>query len=110
MKLLNGDRAVVEDAKLLDYILSPTHPIGRHHAALFEELLGITRDNADILRTALLDAAMNTDVTPGHQSAFGPKFEMRLEMAGPEGPKTVLAVWLIESSADRPRLITCYVE
>ena len=32
MKLPNGDRAVVELAKLTDYCLDPGHPRGRHKA------------------------------------------------------------------------------
>lgn len=35
---------------------------------------------------------------------------MRVPMTGPRGTKVVLAVWLIETGDDRPRLITCYVE
>jgi hypothetical protein len=43
MRLPNGERVLIEDRKLLDYVLNPLHPVGRHHAALFAQLLGITR-------------------------------------------------------------------
>jgi len=36
MKLPNSHLALVEDAKLQEYLLSTTHLVGRHHAALFE--------------------------------------------------------------------------
>jgi hypothetical protein len=45
MMLPNGNRAVVDDSKLLDCVLNPDHSIGRHDAVLFEELLGTTRLN-----------------------------------------------------------------
>ena len=85
MLLPAGEQAVVEDAKLLDYVLNPEHPVGRHHAGLFERL-------------------------PGRPSPFGEKFEMRCPVRGPLGPRPVLAVWMREEGQASPRLITYYVE
>jgi hypothetical protein len=110
MKLPNGDRAVVEDAKLLEYALNPHHPVGHAHAELFEKLLGITRTNYAALKDALLRAAGELNVSPGKASPFGRKYEMRVPMTGPRGSKTVMAVWFLETGNERPRLITCYVE
>lgn len=110
MKLPNGQHAIVEDTKLLDYVLNPSHPVGRHHAELFERLLGITLRNHKEFRETLLQAAATLDVTPGQPSSHGRKYEMRIIMEGVRGPHTVLAVWLIEHGETRPRLITCYVE
>jgi len=110
MKLPSGDAAIVDDRKLLDYVLNPMHPIGRHHAALFAELLGIGQQNYRILKDALLAAAKEEEVQPGRSSVFGRRYEMRFMLTGPRGSRTVLAIWLIEAGADRPRLITCYVE
>jgi len=110
MKLPNGDAAIVEDAKLLEYALNPHHPVGRGHAKLFDLLLGITPANYGILKEALLRAARELGVVPGKQTLFGRKYEMRVPIAGPRGTKVVLAVWLIEAGGDRPRLITCYEE
>lgn len=110
MKLPNGDQAIVEDAKLLDYVLNPSHPVGGHHARLFASLLGISRQNHAVLRDALLAAARQADVQAGRASPFGRKYETRFPMIGPSGEKTVLAVWIVETGVKRPRLITCYVE
>jgi hypothetical protein len=110
MQLPNGERAVIDDGKLLDYVLSPEHPVGRHHAVLFERLLGIKRTNFLLLKHALLNAAKTTAATHGRPSPHGRKYECRFAMTGPSGSATVLAVWLVESGSDVPRLITCYVE
>ena len=110
MKLPNGQHAIVDDAKLLDYVLNPTHPVGRHHAVLFQKLVGITRDQYLILKNALLEGARDLEVQPGQPSEYGRKYEMRLQLDGPKGTKVVLAIWLIEAGDDRPRLVTCYVE
>jgi hypothetical protein len=105
-----GKQAIVEDAKLLDYVLNPEHPVGRHHAGLFERLLGITRVNYEVLKEQLLQAAMSVEVEPGRPSLFGDKFEMRFSVRGPLGTRPVLAVWMREDAQTSPRLITCYVE
>jgi hypothetical protein len=36
--LPNADRAVIEDAKVRDYLLSATHPIGRFKSVFFVAL------------------------------------------------------------------------
>ena len=110
MRLPNGEAALVEDHKLLDYVLNLAHPVGRHHAALFERLLGITQENYSILKSTLLEGAKMMEASLGKHTPHGQKYEMRLPVAGPKGSKDVLAVWLIEVGSDRPRLITCYVE
>ena len=110
MLLPAGEQAVVEDAKLLDYVLNPEHPTGRHHAGLFGRLLGITRINYELLKQQLLRAAVSVEVEAGKPTPFGQKFEMRFPVRGPLGTRPVLAVWIREQGQASPRLITCYVE
>jgi Domain of unknown function (DUF4926) len=38
MVLLNSSKAVIAPEKLRDYLLSPTHPIGRYKALFFRTL------------------------------------------------------------------------
>ncbi|MEX2219986.1 MAG: DUF6883 domain-containing protein [Phycisphaerales bacterium] len=110
MRLPNAEYAIVDDRKLLEYVLNPDHPVGRHHAALFERVLGVARTDAIVLRQALLAAAISAEATPGRPSPHGRKYETRFTMTGRAGSATVLAVWLVETGTDNPRLITCYVE
>ena len=110
MKLPNGHLALVEDAKLREYLLSPTHPVGRHHAALFERLLGIDLTTADVFKEALLSAAANEDVCRAVETAYGRKYEMPFQLRGLIGTRSVRAVWIVDKGRDRPRLVTCYVE
>jgi len=110
MKLPRGEHALVEDEKLMGYVLSKNHPVGRHHAMLFEKLLGITDGNADLLRQALLGAAKECDVIRASETPYGEKFQMRFELEGPRGRRMVRAVWMRERGVDCPRLVTCFVE
>src|SRR4051812_24007578 len=95
MKMPNGDKAVVSDEKLFDYVLNLDHPVGGPHAHIFEHLFGINRGNGEQLRSALLKAAREEEATAGKASAFGQKFEVRFEMTGRRRRHTVLSVWII---------------
>lgn len=110
MRLPNGDAAVVEERKLRDYVLNVAHPVGRHHAALFRELLGIGVSNVELLRTALLNAAATEPVTREVRTPHGVKYEMRFECHGMKATQIVRAVWIINERETRPRLVTCFVE
>lgn len=103
----NGDRAVVADAKLLDYCLSPTHLRGRHKAKLFEAALGITQKDFFVFKAALLEAARTGEAIKTKQNTFGDFYEIRFLYRGPTKTADVLSVWLIADDKI-PRLVTCY--
>ncbi|HUB27162.1 MAG TPA: hypothetical protein VL992_17175 [Tepidisphaeraceae bacterium] len=110
MKLPNGDQAIIEAEKILDYLLDPLHRYGRHHAELFRRLLGIDRSNWQILDDALRNAARYGQANVGSTSTYGTKYEIRFEMTGPKGSYTILSVWMIRSGESQPRLVTAYLE
>ena len=56
MKIPNAERAIVDIRKLRDYCLNPQHSTGKHKARLFTSLLGMTSNDAEGLRSALLEA------------------------------------------------------
>jgi hypothetical protein len=71
MKLPNPDRAVVEIEKLRDYCLSSSHPRGRHKARVFVTALGITTDDAEELKRAILSAVTTEEATPTERDEYG---------------------------------------
>lgn len=56
MKLPNRENAVVEDEKILDYLISESHPIGRFKAKVFRRL-GFDETNVDLFRKCLKSIA-----------------------------------------------------
>ena len=94
----------------MGYVLNPDHPVGKHHAYLFQRLLGITRENSTILRNALLDVAADGEVERTTSNPYGAKYRMRSTLAGPIGTKDVVSVWALDADSSSPRLITCFVE
>ena len=109
MRLPHGDQAIVEMVKLQEYCLSPTHPRGRHKARVFAAVLGITADNAEILRDALLRAALAGDAILTSQDAFGQRYVIDFQMQGPRGTAIVRSAWIVRTGEHIPRLTSCYV-
>jgi hypothetical protein len=109
MKLPNGGRADL-GAKLEDYTLNPLHRNGRNKARVFDVVLGITLTNADVLRHALFDAAVNSDqAEPRGDNGFGEVYVLRFPLTTMKGTATVLSAWIIRHGEDFPRLTTCYI-
>ena len=107
MRLPNADRAVVDDAKVRDYLLSPTHPVGRFKSVFFMAL-GFSAAQWESLREALLEIAQ-ADATAGQPSPFGLKFEIRANLRGPSGRQgDIVTIWMISNGQDFPHFITAY--
>ena len=109
MKLPNAGRAVVDLAKLRDYCLSAEHLRGKHKARVFAAALGLTADNAEDLRAALIAAARTEDATATDEDEYGQRYVLDFNMTGPAGEATVRSSWIIRTGEDFPRLTTCYV-
>jgi hypothetical protein len=109
MKLPNGNRADL-GTKIEDYSLNPLHREGQHKARVFASALGITSDNADLLRRAVLDAAAESDNAESRgDNGFGGVFVLRFRMRTERGSATVLTAWIVRHGEDFPRLTTCYI-
>jgi len=65
MKLPNAERAFVDIEKLRGYCLNSYHIRGKNKARIFSSILGLTAADAEKLRETLLEAAKNSDASPG---------------------------------------------
>ncbi len=61
MLIPNAERVVVDIRKLRGYYMNPEHDEGKHKARLSTAALGMTSDDADDLRDALLQAVKTHD-------------------------------------------------
>jgi hypothetical protein len=113
MKLPDAERAFVDIAKLRDYCLNPNHPEGKHKARVFLEKLGLTKNDAVRLRTAILEAILEADATEQRPTGYGRRFVVDFELSVPEGKfilstALVRTAWIIRNDEDFPRLTTCF--
>ncbi len=109
MKLPGGSRAVVEMSKLRDYCLNEQHPRGRHKARVFATALGFTAADTEVLRAALLKAAVEGNAVAGERDDYGQRYVLDFELAGPRGKATIRSSWIVLRGEDFPRMTSCYV-
>ena len=108
MKLPAAERAVIPPAKIRDYLLSTSHPLGRFKAPFFASL-GYTTANWRRLEQDLLAVAVSGDAELGKGSLYSQKYEIRDILNGPSGRSAgVLTVWIILFGGDVPHFVTAF--
>ncbi len=95
--------------KLRGYCLSLEHPRGRHKARIFASALGLTAENSEELRQALLSAAVSEEATPVEEDEYGQRYMLDFEMNTETGSATVRSGWIVRSGEDFPRFTSCWV-
>jgi hypothetical protein len=108
--LPHADQALVDEAKICDYLLSDTHPVGRFKASVFRSL-GYTVESWRRLRDDLLHHGQTGTVQRIEMSAYGMKVVIGATLKGPNGAsRPFRTVWLIHDQSRQPRLVTAFPE
>jgi hypothetical protein len=108
MDMPERDNALIPRAKLTDYLLSPTHPVGGPKARYFLAL-GFSPAAPEVLERALLGVARTGVVRQVSEGAHGTKYVVDGRLTTPsEVVADVRTVWLVEPPSLRPRLVTAY--
>lgn len=105
-KLPNIEHAIVEDTKLVSYLLALGHPRGAAKAR-FLMSFGFSPERPEELRTAFLVHANQNDVMASHTNDFGIILEIEGALPSPDGRNPIVrAIWSLDTDALAPRLIT----
>jgi uncharacterized protein DUF6883 len=108
MKLPNAAKAIVDERKVREYLLSPSHTVGRFKARFFGSI-GFPPEAWLVFVTALQRLAAEGEAEVVEQSEYGQKFVVRGQISGPGArPAEVESVWIVQAGDDRPRLVTVY--
>jgi hypothetical protein len=108
MMLPESENAIVDAAKVRDYLLSHEHPVGRFKAVFFEAL-GYSRNGWSRLQQDLLELGRAGAAVQGQSSDFGRKYEVRGSLQGPSGRRAeVVTVWVILVRENVPRFVTAF--
>lgn len=108
--LPNAEHAIIDRAKLKDYLLSFSHPVGRFKARFFAGL-GFSADRWDILEQAFRVQHLSQDAEAGVEDGFGQPFTIRAILQGPTGRSAVVvSVWFLRAGETEPRIVTAYPE
>ena len=108
MKLPNVNRVQIAKAKVVKYLLSPTHPEGAGKAEFFAAM-GFRQEEWRVLADALHRVARDFPVTKSMTSPHGWKYIIEGVLPTPSGQAPIVrTVWIIDAGADTPRLVTAY--
>lgn len=108
MKLPNADRLEVPKVKVVDYLLSSTHPQGRHKAVFFCAF-GFSLSDWEQLAAALRQHGAANEVMKAEDTPFGRRYIVDGELYVPDGRRPWLrSVWFIEQGEEVPRLVTAH--
>ncbi|MBA3570602.1 MAG: hypothetical protein H0W34_01230 [Pyrinomonadaceae bacterium] len=108
MPIPHAERAEVDIRKLRDYCLNLDHEEGKHKARLFVAALGITADDAQDLRRALLEMLRTQDAQLGLRDEYGQRYTVDFLFEWGGNQAMIRSGWIIEHDSDTPRLTTCY--
>ena len=110
MKLPYRKIAFIPVEKIDNYLLSTTHPTGKHKARVFKAK-GYELSNRDLFENTLLDIARNNEVTKTLDSInkginYGKKFYID-GIIGTQGRQChIRTVWQILTNKRKPSLVT----
>jgi hypothetical protein len=108
MKLPNGEYAVIPMEKLTGYCLNPNHSTGKHKARVFASVLGITAENAEILRELIAKAALEGEIIQQDNTEFGELYKVDWLISN---QRTVIirTLWEISPNQPNPRLVSAFI-
>lgn len=108
MKLPNRDKAFIPRNKLVDYLLSETHPHGKSKARFFLKI-GFSQSNVRALSKALKNIAKESEVNNIISSTHGEKYIVDGNIESPMGKEIkIRSIWIVDKGQKRPRFVTAY--
>jgi hypothetical protein len=98
----------VDPTKLVDYLLSRSHPVGQRKARYFRAL-GFGAETSDELETALIVHGSENPVVRREETRFGSKYVVDGPFRAANGERVELrSIWFIEAGSEVARFVTAY--
>ena len=108
MKLPHAANAGVERKKIVEYLLSSSHPDGSAKARFFVRF-GFTAEEWKIFAQALRQHGKAHDVSGSMESRHGRRYSVDGWLETPDGRNpNVRTVWVLAKRSKSPRLVTAY--
>ncbi|MCX7839253.1 MAG: hypothetical protein N2559_07325 [Anaerolineae bacterium] len=108
LHLPNKTDAYIPARKIVDYLLSETHAVGKSKAKFFRSL-GFDETTVGELEQGLLEIAQVGQVKERVDSPHGVKYVVDGSLKTPHGTVVqVRTIWIVESVRPAPRFVTAY--
>jgi hypothetical protein len=109
LHLPGGESVEIDPRKLVDYALSPTHPVGKHKARLFALRLGVGPSDAPALIDALKRSAATDEAERTGGDIWGERFSITF-LFGIRGRSAMItAGWIAPADGSPTRLTSVYI-
>ncbi len=93
--------------------LAPTmghHPYGKEKAVTFKSALGITVNEAALLKEAIIKGLPGNDCFIREKDEYGERFTVLMKIRIFQKEAIVITGWIIRNEEDYPRLTSCYIK
>jgi hypothetical protein len=105
-----AEQAVIDPAKVRDYLLAAEHPVGRSKAKFFTAL-GFEQERWQELSNQLMALAQSGEAEVGRATKFGQKYIVRGMIQVPSGgAANIKSVWIVPSVGSAPQFVTAIPE
>ena len=105
LQLPNKEKAYVPRHKIVNYLLSETHAVGKSKARFFRSL-GFDENTTSELEQSLLEIAQMEDVKESIVSPHGTKYVIDGFLKTPRGVTVrIRTIWMIEVQHQAPRFV-----
>lgn len=110
MSLLpNFQVAYIPDEKIYGYCLNVLHEQGKHKARMFKRVLGISANEGELLKQAIIHKLPFSPISQIRENRQGIIYTVPLNIRIFDKEADVITAWIIEYDYLIPRLITCFV-
>ena len=108
MRLPNAHLAIVDQGKVVSYLLNPMHRFGASKARFFGGF-GFRVEDWETLARALRKHGQQNEVSTETETMFGLRYEVEGPLDTPDGrTPRVRTIWQLDRGEVAPRLITAY--
>ncbi len=76
---------------------------------MFASALGLTAEDAERLREALLSAASSEEAVSTESDEYGERYVLDFEMNTEAGTATIRSGWIVRREEEFPRFTSCWV-
>ena len=77
---------------------------------MFQQRLGYTKDNYELLLQQIQERASDAEATPTQADEYGQRYQVDLEIVGLQNQQEMVRTgWIVEPESNEARLVTLYV-
>ncbi|MEB3160895.1 MAG: hypothetical protein VKL20_05500 [Synechocystis sp.] len=101
----------IDPRKLINYCLNKDHEKGFNKAIMFEQHLGFTPENHQLLLEQIQAQAMEEEAMIGYHDDYGQRYRVDISIVGvkPGQKEIVRTGWLVDPETKIARLITAFI-